>query len=37
MTGTGCRCVLAETTFHGRFVFQARSMQWMDMQTGMAW
>jgi 8-oxo-dGTP diphosphatase len=29
--------VLAETTFHGRFVFEGESMRWMDMKTGIAW
>ena len=29
--------VLAETTFHGRFVFHGESMQWMDMKTGIEW
>lgn len=29
--------LLADTTFHGRFVFREESMQWMDMQTGISW
>ena len=29
--------VLAETTFHGRFVFEGEAMRWMDMQTGIVW
>ncbi len=29
--------LLAETTFHGRFVFEGESMMWMDMKTGITW
>lgn len=29
--------LIANTSFHGRFVFKEESMQWMDMQTGMQW
>ncbi len=29
--------LLEETTFHGRFVFEGESMQWMNMHTGIAW
>lgn len=29
--------LLAETTFHGRFVFEGESMVWMDMETGIIW
>ena len=29
--------LLAEQTFHGRFVFHGESMRWMDMRTGMSW
>jgi 8-oxo-dGTP diphosphatase len=29
--------LLEESTFHGRFVFEGESMQWMDMRTGIDW
>lgn len=29
--------LLAETTFHGRFLFNGESMAWMDMQTHIPW
>lgn len=29
--------LLANTPFHGRFVFENESMKWMDMQTGVSW
>ena len=29
--------LISNTTFHGRFIFQEESMQWMDMQTGVTW
>jgi 8-oxo-dGTP diphosphatase len=29
--------LIAETTFHGRFVFEGETMRWMDMRTNLAW
>ncbi len=29
--------LISNTTFHGRFIFEEESMQWMDMQTGVEW
>jgi len=29
--------LLAETTFHGRFIFTGEKMRWMDMTTGIVW
>lgn len=29
--------VIAESTFHGRFVFEGETMRWMDLHTGMRW
>lgn len=29
--------LMDKTPFHGRFVFEDESMQWMDMQTGVSW
>lgn len=29
--------VLTQTTFHGRFVFEGESMQWLDIKTGVIW